>query len=116
MRIEGEYGLAVHDRIPAAVLKPKRPRSDVRDVAEVPTQAGPVPDRMTIWPMDDGRYGLDATFQGASGYERAERHTANLDASGIRYSFRQELGDAWTIRFGPLNANDVSLALTAFVR
>jgi hypothetical protein len=26
--------------------------------------------------MDDGRYGLDATFQGASGYERAERHKA----------------------------------------
>jgi uncharacterized protein YjbI with pentapeptide repeats len=37
----------------------------------LPTRAGPVPDRLTIWPMDDGRYGLDATFQGASGYERA---------------------------------------------
>jgi hypothetical protein len=85
-------------------------------VADLPTQAGPVPDKMTIWPMDDGRYGLDATFQGASGYERAERHVEGLDANGIRYSFRQELGDAWTIRFGPISASDVSVALTAFVR
>jgi hypothetical protein len=71
---------------------------------------------MTIWPMDDGRYGLDATFQGASGYERAEWHVEGLDAGGVRYSFRQELGGAWTIRFGPIAASDVSVALTAFVR
>ncbi len=85
-------------------------------VADLPTQAGLVPDRMAIWPMDDGRYGLDATFQGASGYERAERHRESLDASGVRHSFRQELGGAWTIRFGPIDASDVSVALTAFVR
>jgi hypothetical protein len=30
-------------------------------------------------------------------------------------SRRQELGGAWTIRFGPLGASDVSVALTAFV-
>lgn len=86
------------------------------EAARVPTQAGPVPDRMTIWPMDDGRYGLDATFQGASGYERAERHREGLDASGVRYSFRQELGGAWTIRFGPIGAGEVSVALEAFVQ
>jgi hypothetical protein len=71
---------------------------------------------MTIWPMDDGSYGLDATFQGASGYERAERHIAALQATGTRYSFRQELGGAWTLRFGPLSAAEISIALTAFVR
>jgi hypothetical protein len=71
---------------------------------------------MTIWPMDDGSYGLDATFQGASGYERAERHLSALRESGVSYSFRQELGDAWTIRFGPISASDLSIALTAFVR
>jgi hypothetical protein len=71
---------------------------------------------MTIWPMDDGSYGLDATFQGASGYERAERHTAALLGGGIRHSFRQELGGAWTLRFGPLSAAEVSTALMAFVR
>jgi hypothetical protein len=68
-------------------------------MANVPTQAGPVPDKLTIWPMDDGRYGLDATFQGASGYERAGRHKTSLEAGGVRHSFRQELGGAWTLRF-----------------
>lgn len=85
-------------------------------MANLPTQAGPVPDKMTIWPMDDGRYGLDATFQGASGYERAERHKVSLKAGGVNYSFRQELGGAWTLRFGPLSAADVSVALRAFVQ
>ena len=71
---------------------------------------------MTIWPMDDGRYGLDATFQGASGYERAEHHKANLVAGEVDHSFRQELGGAWTLRFGPLSATEISAALMAFVQ
>ena len=37
---------------------------------DLPSRAGPVPDRLSIWPLDDGRYGLDATFQGKSGFER----------------------------------------------
>jgi hypothetical protein len=90
--------------------------ADSIEVTNLPTQAGPVPDKLTIWPMDDGRYGLDATFQGASGYERAEHHKASLEDSGVSHSFRQELGGAWTLRFGPLSAADVSVALRAFVR
>ena len=37
-------------------------------LAALPANAGPVPDRLTIWPVDDGRYGPDATFQGDSSY------------------------------------------------
>lgn len=81
-----------------------------------PTRAGPIPDKISIWPMEDGTYGLDATFQGASGYERAELHSGKLGAAGVRFSFIQELGDAWTLRFGPLSAAQVSVALEAFVR
>lgn len=82
---------------------------------ELDFPAGPVADRLSIWPMDDGRYGLDATFQGITGFERADRHRALLKASGIDFSFRQELGGAWTLRFGPLEAVHVSTALSAFV-
>lgn len=82
----------------------------------LPSKAGPVPDRIAIWPLDDGRYGLDATFQGATGYERAERHKGTLDASGVAYSFRQEIDGGWTLRFGPLSAAEVATALGAFVR
>ena len=83
--------------------------------SRLPDQAGPVPDRLTIWPVDDGRYGLDATFQGASGYERADHHREALSRLDIPHSFRQELDSAWTLRFGPLRAVDVATALAAFV-
>jgi hypothetical protein len=82
----------------------------------LPVQAGPVPDRMTIWPVDDGRYGLDATFQGASGYERADWHVKALRRAGVRHSFQQELDGGWTVRFGPLRAAEIGAALSAFVR
>jgi hypothetical protein len=29
-----------------------------------PVKADPVPDRLTIWPVDDGRYGLDDVAAG----------------------------------------------------
>ena len=83
--------------------------------AKLPVKAGPVPDRLTIWPVDDGRYGLDATFQGASGYERAEHHRSELEARGVPHRFRQELDCAWTLRFVPLRAVEVANALGAFV-
>jgi hypothetical protein len=92
------------------------PMGSQMEFRPLPTTAGPVPDRISIWPLDDGRYGLDATFQGASGYERAERHQGSLQEAGVRHSFVQELGDRWTIRFGPLSAAEVSTALGAFVR
>jgi hypothetical protein len=86
------------------------------DGSRLPTAAGPVPDRMTIWPVDDGRYGLDATFFGASGYERADWHVCSLSDRGVRHKFLQEPNGAWTVRLGPLTALDVGSALGAFVR
>jgi len=86
------------------------------DGSRLPTAAGPVPDRMTIWPVDDGRYGLDATFFGASGYERADWHARSLSEHRVRHTFHQEPDGAWTVRFGPLTALDVGSALGAFVR
>lgn len=74
-----------------------------------------MPDRLSIWPLDDGRYGLDATFQGASGYERADHHKRELARAGVDCPLHQELGGAWTLRFGPLRAMDVAAALGAFV-
>lgn len=78
--------------------------------------AGPVPDRVSIWPIEDGTYGLDATYQGATGHERAEGHRGALERAGVDFSFRQELGGGWTLRFGPLCPGQVSAALSAFVR
>jgi hypothetical protein len=83
--------------------------------ALLPLKAGPVPDRLAIWPVDDGRYGLDATFHGASGLQRAEQHQLELERDGVPHSFHQEPDGAWRLRFGPLRAADVAQALSAFV-
>lgn len=82
----------------------------------LPSRAGPVADRIVIWPLDDGRYGLDATFQGASGYECAAQHEVDLERRDVRYRFHQEMDGGWTLRFGPLRAVDVAVALSAFVQ
>jgi hypothetical protein len=84
--------------------------------SELDIPAGPVADRLTLWPVDDGRYGLDAVFQGASGYERCEEHEKALRALGVRYKILQNLDDSWSLRFGPVTAVEAGQAFSAFVR
>jgi len=70
---------------------------------------------LTLWPVDDGRYGLDAVFQGASGFERCEAHQAALKASGVVCSLVQGLDNSWSLRLGPLTAHEIGKAISAFV-
>jgi hypothetical protein len=83
---------------------------------EIDVPAGPVADKLTLWPVDDGRYGLDAVFQGASGFERCEEHRTAMEAAGAKCSLVQNLDDSWSLRFGPLTAHEVGRAITAFIR
>ncbi|HYG95766.1 MAG TPA: hypothetical protein VD741_01540 [Solirubrobacterales bacterium] len=83
---------------------------------EVDFPVGPVADRLTLWPVDDGRYGLDAVFQGASGYERCEEHRSALTAAGVKCQLLQNMDNSWSLRFGPLTAMEVGRAVSAFVR
>lgn len=73
-----------------------------------------IPDRVSIWPLDDGRFGVDVTYEGSSGYELASRHESGLDDAGIPYSFRQELGGAWTVRL-TIPAGHVASVVARFV-
>jgi hypothetical protein len=54
-------------------LIPTPPRADDLLVA-LPVDTTPLlaPDRLAVWPIEGGRYGVDATYQGATGFERAE--------------------------------------------
>ncbi len=81
----------------------------------LPAKAGPVPDKLTIWPVDDGRDGLDATFRGASGYQRAGHHQQELQKHGVPHTFREELGGGPRLRFGPFCAIGIAAALSEFV-
>jgi len=83
---------------------------------ELDFPVGPVADRLTLWPVDDGRYGLDAVFQGASGYERCEAHRTALEAASVKCKMLQNMDNSWSLRFGPLTALEVGNAVSAFVR
>ena len=83
----------------------------------LPAETGPVfaPDRMSVWPIEGGRYGIDATYHGATGFERSEIQRHRLQAASLRASIRQELGDDWTLRLGPLTHGAAWAAIEAFI-
>ncbi|HEX4752100.1 MAG TPA: hypothetical protein VH268_04320 [Solirubrobacterales bacterium] len=74
---------------------------------------GPVADKLSIWPLDSGQYGLDASFQGRSGFERMERHEAALKAAGVN-SYRSSATPG-RCGSGRWSAAEVSVALRSFV-
>lgn len=77
---------------------------------------GPVADKLTLWPVDDGRYGVDAVFQGASGFTRCEEHKAALATAGVQCKVLQNLDNSWSLRLGPLTALETGQAISAFIR
>ena len=60
------------------------------------------PSRVSIWPVENGTYGIDFTYHGPTGYSDAERAQAALEDFGLKTTFKQELDGAWTVRFGPI--------------
>jgi hypothetical protein len=83
---------------------------------EIDIPVGPVADKLALWPVDDGRYGIDAVFQGASGFTRCEEHRAALGAAGVGCKMLQNLDDSWSLRLGPLTVHETGQAISAFVR
>ena len=79
----------------AARLKRIPPGSDQNFMSSserLPVKAGPVPDKLTIWPVDDGRYASTPPSRARRVTQRAEQHQRELERRGVPYSFRQELG------------------------
>lgn len=74
------------------------------------------PERLMLWPLDVGRYGLDVTFSGAWGCEDAEQESLRLRRRGIPNVIRREPDGGWTVRLGPLHSLDVARALSTLVR
>ncbi|HWH96084.1 MAG TPA: hypothetical protein VNT03_19635 [Baekduia sp.] len=65
-------------------------------------QASLRPNRISIWPIDDERYGIDFTYHGATGFADAEFADTIIKAAGLRTTFRQEIDQAWSVRIGPV--------------
>ena len=73
------------------------------------------PNRIALWPIEDGRYGLDLTYHGATGFVDAERAHKMFAGARIACSFRQELGTGWTVRLGPLPREAMLALLDRYV-
>ena len=72
------------------------------------------PNRVSIWPIEVGGYGIDITYHGATGYTDAETAERVLQTTGLATSFRQELDGAWSVRFGPLPREHMRAVLDHF--
>ena len=85
--------------------------------APLPAETGPIwaPDRLSIWPVEGGRYGIDAHYQGKTGVERAEHQVKRLATAGLIASLRPEPPTGAILRLGPLTHQAAWLALEAFL-
>jgi hypothetical protein len=72
------------------------------------------PNRVSIWPVERGSYGIDFTCHGAPGYRDAETAERVLQDGGLQTRFRQEVDGAWTVRFGPLPREHMRAVLDRF--
>ena len=82
----------------------------------LPAETGPTwaPDRLSVWPVEGGRYGIDAHYHGKTGVQRARHQAQRLKAHGLVSTFRKD-GDGGLLRLGPLTHAAVWLALEAFL-
>jgi hypothetical protein len=81
----------------------------------LPAETGPTwaPDRLSVWPIEGGRFGIDAEYHGATGRQRAERQVGRLRTASIAASVRYQPGAGALIRIGPVTHAAAWLALEA---
>jgi hypothetical protein len=92
-------------------------RRDLVRYQPLPAETGPTwaPDRLSIWPVEGGRFGIDAHYHGATGAQRAEHQVTRLAESGLYATARPEAGEGAILRLGPLAHDAAWLALEAFL-
>jgi hypothetical protein len=95
------------------------PRSSTTDLVAhtaLPAETGPTfaPDRLSIWPVEGGRFGIDAHYHGHTGEQRAEIQVQRLARAGLPASVRKDDAGA-LIRLGPLAHAAAWLAIEAFI-
>lgn len=91
-------------------------RSDLVPYTPLPAETGPLwaPDRLSVWPLEGGRYGIDAHYHGVTGRERARVQQSRLEKQGLDATLQRD-GDGGLLRLGPLAHPAAWLALEAFL-
>jgi hypothetical protein len=83
----------------------------------LPAETGPTfaPDSLSIWPVEGGRFGIDALYHGATGAQRAERQVERLAQVGLYATARPGPEEGSILRLGPLAHEAAWIALEAFL-
>lgn len=90
---------------------------DVIRYMPLPAETGPTwaPDRLSIWPVEGGRYGIDAHYHGDTGAQRARHQRSRLGEASLAATVRTDQDGATILRLGPLAHQAAWLALEAFL-
>jgi hypothetical protein len=97
-------------------IDPGSAGADLISSTPLPAETGPMraPDRLSVWPVEGGQYGIDAHYQGKTGQARADWQSRRLYESGLRATVREEPEGA-LLRLGPLAHGAVWIALESFL-
>jgi hypothetical protein len=92
-------------------------RTDLVPYMALPAETGPIwaPDQLSIWPVEGGRFGIDAHYHGASGRDRARQQAGRLERVHLGVALREEDDGGATLRLGPLAHQAAWLAIEAFL-
>jgi hypothetical protein len=91
-----------------------------RRQALAPSEANPDgrptrPDKLSIWPTEDERFGIDVLYVGPQGHRRADVVVRQIEAAGVAVVLRQEDENGWIVRFGPVSREDMLAVLNGYV-
>ena len=79
-------------------------------------ELGPTrPDKLTIWPVEGGTFGIDVRWGGPEGHRRANVVRRQLEQAGIGGRLIQELDQGWTVRVGPVPQEEVTKVIDGFI-
>jgi hypothetical protein len=93
-------------------------RPDLVPFMALPAETGPTwaPDQLTVWPVEGGRFGIDARYQGESGRARAEQQAVRLQRVNLMaVAVRDDEEGGATLRLGPLAHSAAWVAIEAFL-
>jgi hypothetical protein len=92
-------------------------RADLVGYTALPAETGPTwaPDQLSVWPVEGGRFGLDAHYEGDTGAQRAEYQAAKLAALNLAAAVQEQPSGGAILRLGPLAHEAAWVALEAFL-
>lgn len=74
------------------------------------------PDRLTVWPTEDGYYGIDVRWHGRECILRAVVVRRMLVEAGIEaHPGNSQDGRLWELRVGPVSADEVAKVIETYI-